>query len=682
MAISVRDISLMADDYKNELWYEELTKNQVYPEYGGRFMGFITPDPAAHDQQNVYAYFMHENYFPNNPDYTGVTLQTGTMNRGLSLSETSGASPNQNIGPSLGGEFSELKFSDYFYPRGLDQTPISRNRQVGNTITGDAQLGPIFYNGATGHAPDSYSLTLTPDPFPDRSRLYRREYAFTVAGNGDFFQKNSDNKVIFRTRDGTNNARIVTDIVRSGSGSSRLVAVVNYGVRGQFTEEEAARDEMTISFKVRPSDFNNTPLLGDPGLIFCPLGTAAGGPLLEGLGFQLNGNSLTYISLTSLGYVREIVKLNEPRYGDSTPPHTRAGTGDSFACRITVNKRHGYVEIQTLGLAGFYDQVVSDLFVRRYVSQAEMSALSGRKQWWIGTDTAFNTADYSLRWEVFDIKASARNISHVENTSGTNVGLIRNLPDKRAVRDLTAPRYSISVKEFREMSLSSRGGVLNPTASGDAVALPNQGLFGTIDEPLGRGTVFEMMYTMEGYFDTTHTEHIAIGVRGNVVNSSGTPALSGKGVVLGNVTGYTSSLPEGLPASRTNRCVIESFWEGGNCVYGGVGELTIPLVDGRLTYLRIVVDDVTESIFVHLAQKNNSLPDQVWGASQVFSGSNAGGAAFVEDTYYGNSESQSNWFIGTAVQSQRPWDMTIHAIRAYNYDKALILEEMEDWGIS
>ena len=72
------------------------------------------------------------------------------------------------------------------------------------------------------------------------------------------------------------------------------------------------------------------------------------------------------------------------------------------------------------------------------------------------------------------------------------------------------------------------------------------------------------------YFGPQNKGHFAIVARGGHgdANSDGIPDLDGRGFIIGNVSQYPHGPGGSGPAPHPSCAVIESFWPGGNAVYG------------------------------------------------------------------------------------------------------------------
>lgn len=65
--------------------------------------------------------------------------------------------------------------------------------------------------------------------------------------------------------------------------------------------------------------------------------------------------------------------------------------------------------------------------------------------------------------------------------------------------------------------------------------------------------------------------------------------LNGRGVVIGNVSGYPASKGGCSKSPYANAVVVEHFWEGGNCVYGSTTS-SVPLSNNVRYKLTIAIE--------------------------------------------------------------------------------------------
>lgn len=108
---------------------------------------------------------------------------------------------------------------------------------------------------------------------------------------------------------------------------------------------------------------------------------------------------------------------------------------------------------------------------------------------------------------------------------------------------------------------------------------------------------FEFQAT--GYFYASNSGHVAVGLQGGAWPEASRSAITGRGVVIGNLSGYPergrcSAQPPG------HRVSIEGFYGTTNCVLGN-STASIPLIDGERYRLTVSVD--RRLISYHLEQR-------------------------------------------------------------------------------
>lgn len=187
------------------------------------------------------------------------------------------------------------------------------------------------------------------------------------------------------------------------------------------------------------------------------------------------------------------------------------------------------------------------------------------------------------------------------------------------------------------------------TVTGGWVAkLPNQGFYfrrPTQWNDRGRGSVLEFKFKANNYFSRGTGSHVAVGVRGNM--SGG---LNGKGIVLGDVSKYPPHSGVCKPTRLDADITFESFWTGGNCVFGERPNAK-RLQNGVIYSVRIIVDDVEKSIQYTIKSED--------GTYDRFDK--------INDPFYDNSSNDVEFFVGTSPTSTT-WNMEFGDIYFYNYN--------------
>ena len=108
---------------------------------------------------------------------------------------------------------------------------------------------------------------------------------------------------------------------------------------------------------------------------------------------------------------------------------------------------------------------------------------------------------------------------------------------------------------------------------------------------VGAGSVAEFKFQATNFFTSNNKTHLAVIMRGLVT----TATLQGKGIIIGNASAYPAHSGVCKPTSLTNDIGVESYWSGGNCVYGSVSNPR-SLVDGVIYSVKIIVSDIRNTI--------------------------------------------------------------------------------------
>lgn len=127
-------------------------------------------------------------------------------------------------------------------------------------------------------------------------------------------------------------------------------------------------------------------------------------------------------------------------------------------------------------------------------------------------------------------------------------------------------------------------------------------------------------FEADNYFIDENKGHFAVAV----VADTGPKHLIGRGVTIGNVSGYgkrKGGCTQSLPG---NRVTIESFWSGGNCVWGDVSS-SVRLVDHERYRLTIVAQRSAAGepgrVFGYRLEQRTGLLWREVGAATIFDSS-------------------------------------------------------------
>lgn len=170
--------------------------------------------------------------------------------------------------------------------------------------------------------------------------------------------------------------------------------------------------------------------------------------------------------------------------------------------------------------------------------------------------------------------------------------------------------------------------------------------------------VMEFEFSSSDYFSSANVGHFAIGIRGDSVTDAdgdGKTDLQGRGVVIGNVSQYASNVSDCNAAPSPNRVTIESFWAGGNCVYGST--TSSPVLQNNEAYKLMIKAQATTIgsplvISYSLSQSINGVWNEIYKSQKTESSLNT------------SNKNLAGWFIAE-VFSNRPWTMSIKNLKTY-----------------
>lgn len=161
-------------------------------------------------------------------------------------------------------------------------------------------------------------------------------------------------------------------------------------------------------------------------------------------------------------------------------------------------------------------------------------------------------------------------------------------------------------------------------------------------------------FESSNYFTDDNAGHFAVAVSAN----SSSTQLVGRGLVIGNVSGYGQKKNGCATYAAGNRVVLESFWRGGNCVWGDIST-SIKIVNNeryRLTLKteRSTADEAAKIMSYRLEQL---VGDQWFEVSRA--------AIFDPNAI----PLEGGWFI-LEVFSTKPWEF-----RLYNVTETIVQGE-------
>lgn len=150
----------------------------------------------------------------------------------------------------------------------------------------------------------------------------------------------------------------------------------------------------------------------------------------------------------------------------------------------------------------------------------------------------------------------------------------------------------------------------------------------------------EFEFSSNDYFIESNSGHFAVGMQGSYWQATGRAAITGRGVVIGNVSAYPNS-GKCSPQPYGHRVSLEGFYGTTNCVYGN-STASIPLINGEKYKITITAHDrvVSYNLFQKVQNRWVSVSS----------------AAVYDDG--GSADYGSGWWI-TEVFSTHSWTFNI-----------------------
>jgi hypothetical protein len=193
---------------------------------------------------------------------------------------------------------------------------------------------------------------------------------------------------------------------------------------------------------------------------------------------------------------------------------------------------------------------------------------------------------------------------------------------------------------------------------------------GTLMPPWATSMDFQFEFVSSNYFIPGGPGHFALGLRADRYTdeepANGIVDLRGKGIIIGDVGGYNPLQPGCAPATGPRAVVVESFWAGGNCVYGN--QTSAPLENNeryriKLTtaynywYANVTIPGAWNKVVVTYRI------DRFDGSQWVFHSADA-----VVDQYTNMSPlNLGGWFL-IEVFSNHNWVVDLYNVEwSYNY---------------
>lgn len=665
----------VAEEQRDD-WYKTLVQGKHYPEHGGQFISLYTPLPTGKEQE-VHALFlaptqytMALNEIIGIPEFSklGSTV-TDNDNVGLMLGAMNNSpvdpyaqdlrwfKADGNTGLNFGSfmkskipKLATLPFNDYYIPS-VDEIGIiyagSSHTTFANTgiPANDVSKSPKYnvFEYLVSNLGSRVEQTRLYYASPSSTvRLVRRKYCYTRVGS-DPSTTSADEMVFVYGNEPT------TPLIVSSSTIGTILQ--GSGVVGTLTEKMKSDDCITMSFNIQGYQGGN---YGFPTMQISPYGYATPS-ILQGAAVTISKTGASSYFIPTAGPL-----VQAP--SELTLDLSKSGMyGDSSARRDS----HYTITLDKVGK--FIECTIHDDFgvhYKRWDATAILLNLGSTKpNWWIGV---LGTAGGG--YNTYTLKNFIVTSSKHHNRRIRSVSISTNSDNNIQAERLNAP---LNCRRFLGINLNTNGsGNLNTTylsqlTSGGETYI-GQGARFKADGSRGRGTVFQCIFRSTSYFTNLNMEHIAIGIRGNIIKPDLTPALTGKGVVLGNVSGYPASGGVCDPTDIPNAVAAESFYEGGNCVYGSKRSPVVP-TNSRSYRLTIVCDDIDKTI--HFSVEATPAPYGGTHKNTLFR------PLFyhmlkIDDVYYDNSEADDYWFVGTDVKN-RAWDFDIYSAHCYNYHEKL-----------
>lgn len=162
----------------------------------------------------------------------------------------------------------------------------------------------------------------------------------------------------------------------------------------------------------------------------------------------------------------------------------------------------------------------------------------------------------------------------------------------------------------------------------------------------------EFRISTTNYLIPSNNGHLFVCLRGGMIGKGATLELDGRGMVIGNVSGYPNRGGGSGPAPYPNAATVETFWAGSNAVYGET-TTSPPLLDGAQYFVRIESRDSQK-------QERGAIIDMsIWTAGGVFH------RAQVFDTLGRSTGADVGFVIGTVFDDDRAFKISINDLTEY-----------------
>lgn len=251
-----------------------------------------------------------------------------------------------------------------------------------------------------------------------------------------------------------------------------------------------------------------------------------------------------------------------------------------------------------------------------------------------------------------------RSMAQALSAMGITTGRMSSLKGKRITAS-AIPYLNYTIDVAKPTSLGSNVCTIPSMYSTLNITAPSSGYMSNYADigikvtrnttTMAAGSVAEFKFRASNFFVSSNATHMAVILRGLVTTST----LQGKGIIIGNVTGYGAHSGVCKPTSLPHDIGVESFWSGGNCVYGSA---TNPqnLKDGVIYSVKVVANGLQKTISFRIVGEDG------YDRTQV-----------INDAFYTNSgqtaSSSKDFAIGCVPDNTgRMWSMEFGDIAYYN----------------
>lgn len=258
----------------------------------------------------------------------------------------------------------------------------------------------------------------------------------------------------------------------------------------------------------------------------------------------------------------------------------------------------------------------------------------------VGNNTVFVTGRRSMASAMASVGLSGagRKMSNLKGKSVSSANLLP-MPSMALERPTSLGSNICTISSWYSLSISA-------PSTGYMSNYENIGIKLTRStSSMGVGSVAEFKFRSSNFFVSSNATHMAVILRGLVTTST----LQGKGIIIGNVTGYGAHSGVCKATTLPHDIGVESFWSTGNCVYGSASNPQ-NLRDGVIYSVKVVANDVQKTISFRIVGEDG------YDRTQV-----------INDAFYNNSATSRDFAIGCVPDDTgRRWSMEFGDIAYYN----------------